>query len=297
MTDTAAAAATAASTKKRALPQDQPDQARKQRKTSPASPAPPPPPPSSDPPRTTKVPTKFAGHTRKERKQNRSTRIHSLRKLLGRETLPSTIRQEKERELAALVHEQSANKSKKEGRKVLEKYHYVRFVERRKAEKKLRQLEKQLEVLESGDGDDDDDQRAKLQRRIHEMEVHKNYAIYAPLNQKYVSIFVQNASGSRSDTSDQETSGIARKRPSLWYTVESAMKQGEKELELLRDGRSRLSKQETHIARDVNEKGTNGKSPARSDKDSSQKTTARQARSVQHEPGESEASDDDFFER
>lgn len=293
MTDTAAAAI-AASTKKRALPQDQPDQARKQRKISPASP---PPPPSSDPSRTTKVPAKFAGHTKKERKQNRSTRIHSLRKLLGRETLPSTIRQEKERELAALVHEQSANRSKKEGRKVLEKYHYVRFVERRKAEKKLRQLEKQLEALETADDGGGDDQRMKLQRRIHEMEVHKNYAIYAPLNQKYVSIFVQSTSGSKSDTSDRDSSEVARKRPSLWYTVESAMKQGEQELELLRDGKSRLLKQETDITKDANENRTNGRSTARSDKVSSKKTTARQVRSAQDEPGESEASDDDFFER
>lgn len=167
-------------------------------------------------------------HTKKERKQNRSTRIHSLRKLLARGTLPSTVQQEKERELAALVHEQNKTVSKKEAKKTLEKYHYVRFLERRKAEKKLKRLQKQQDM--HGDS-------ADLSKRIHDMEVNRNYAIYAPLGEKYVSVFVSAEGGERSNDTDSPNTKEALK-PATWYAVETAMLQGEAELVALRDGKT-----------------------------------------------------------
>lgn len=167
-------------------------------------------------------------HTKKERKQNRSTRIHSLRKQLARGTLPSTIQQEKERELAALVHEQNKTVSKKQVRKNLEKYHYVRFLERRKAEKKLKQLQKQQDA--HGDS-------ADLSKRIHEMEVNRNYAIYAPLGEKYVSVFVSAAGGEQPSHKDSPNTRQSSK-PTTWYAVEAAMLKGEAALTALRDGKN-----------------------------------------------------------
>lgn len=169
-------------------------------------------------------------HTKKERKQNRSTRIHSLRKQLARGTLPSTIQQEKERELAALLHEQSQTFSKKQVRKTLEKYHYVRFLERKKAEKKLKQLRKQWETQGN---------KADLSTRIHEMEVNRNYAIYAPLGEKYISLFVSEA-GEESNGTDSQSVEQSSKPPT-WYAIEAAMLRGEAELEALRDGKTTSS--------------------------------------------------------
>lgn len=283
-------AATASPTKKRSLLQDQHERAHKHRKTDAAGSA-----SSLEAARSSKIPAKFAGHSKKERKQNRSTRIHSIRKLLGRDTLPSTIRQEKERELAALLHEQNANRSKKEGRKVLEKYHYVRFVERQKAEKKLRQLRRQLDGLEGEDNDDG--QRARLNRQIHEMEVHRNYAIYAPLSQKYISIFVQSGNGDVSEDQSQANDSKPREMPPLWYVVESAMKQGEKELELLRDGKSKLLRQGNNTETKVNKVKISGDARTRPGRLSDKKPVAQQASPSQDRSDESDASDDDFFER
>ena len=167
-------------------------------------------------------------HTKKERKQNRSTRIHSLRKQLARGGLPSTIQQEKERELAALLHEQAKTKAKQEARKTLEKYHYVRFVERQKAEKRLKQLRKQLQTEPEDDS---------LSRQIYDMEVNRNYAIYAPLDQKYISIF---ASGSgKTEHEHDDLPGRAKSRPPMWNIVAETMPRGQSALEALRDGRSR----------------------------------------------------------
>ncbi|KAF7846397.1 hypothetical protein BT93_L4464 [Corymbia citriodora subsp. variegata] len=180
-----------------------------------------------------KVPKKFEGHTKKERKQNRSTRIYSIRKLLSRDNLPSTVRQDKERELAALLHDQHAVKTKKESRKVLEKYHYVRFIERQKAEKRLKQLRKKLASCE-------DAHRHGLEQQIHVMEVNRNYTIYCPLNEKYISIFTSNAG---KDDRQLEADKQPGSRPPLWSIVEEAMKRGDKALEALRDGKSRTLKQ------------------------------------------------------
>lgn len=165
-------------------------------------------------------PVKANKHTKRERKQNRSTRIHSIRKLLARDTLPSTIRQDKERELSSLLLEQEQGKTKKQSKKTLEKYHYVRFVERQKAEKKLKQLRKKQQQQP-------DD--ATIEMKIHEMEVSRNYAIYAPLSEKYVSIF---ASKQSADQRDEQGS-----KPPMWYTIEKAMKVGETALVAIREGK------------------------------------------------------------
>lgn len=169
----------------------------------------------------------FSKHTKKERKQNRSTRIHSLRKQLARGTLPSTIQQEKERELAALVHEQTKTASKQQAKRTLERYHYVRFLERRKAEKKLKQIRKQQESQ---------GESVELSKRTHEMEVNLNYAIYAPLGEKYVSVFVSGKDGQSDDTDSRK--GKRPPKPATWYAVEKAMLGGEAELEALREGKN-----------------------------------------------------------
>lgn len=234
-------------------------------------------------------------HTKKERKQNRSTRIHSLRKQLARGTLPSTIQQEKERELAALVHEQAKTVNKKQVKKTLEKYHYVRFLERRKAEKKLKQLWKQQKA--QGDS-------PELSERIHEMEVNLNYAIYAPLGEKYVSMFVPGSEGQSNDI--EVNPGERPPKPASWYAVETAMLGGEVQLEALREGRTI-----THTVTELDSKEAGQKHKKSSSKPSkdhlSQEAPRRQSRTnrkvtFQVDEGEEPSSDNDeidggFFER
>lgn len=233
-------------------------------------------------------------HTKKERKQNRSTRIHSLKKQLARGTLPSTIQQEKERELAALIHEQTKTASKQQAKKTLEKYHYVRFLERRKAEKKLKRLRKQQET--HGDS-------TELSNTIHEMEVNLNYTIYAPLGEKYVSLFV---SENEVQPDDKRIKGEKlQHRPATWYAVESAMLHGEAELEALREGRN-VSQAQTDLSNEeanLRHKQSPSKAGKDSNRDSSRIHTRKAQKVDSHLEVEGDASSDSdeidggFFER
>lgn len=234
-------------------------------------------------------------HTKKERKQNRSTRIHSLRKQLARGTLPSTIQQEKERELAALLHEQTKTVSKQQAKKTLEKYHYVRFLERRKAEKKLKQLRKQQDA--HGESDD-------LSKRIHEMEVNRNYAIYAPLGEKYVSIFVSGVEGESKDSNMHP--GKRPPKPAMWYTIETAMLGGEADLEALREGKNKpvaqveSDEEMTSLKQKIVPSKSNKASSSREatrDRDSTKRKVSFQVDEEAEQSSDNDDIDGGFFER
>ena len=156
--------------------------------------------------------SKTSTHTRRDRKNNRSSRIHSLRNLLGRGGLPPNIQQEKERELASLLFDQEKDRVAKGGKKTLEKYHKVRFFERKKAERNLKRLQKERDSLQKntapvtdGDGDvdpDTEDERVQarqarqarlreLETEIHCADVDLQYTLYSPLKEKYISLFVE----------------------------------------------------------------------------------------------------------
>ena len=156
--------------------------------------------------------SKTSTHTRRDRKNNRSSRIHSLRNLLGRGGLPPNIQQDKERELASLLFDQEKDRVAKGGKKVLEKYHKVRFFERKKAERSVKRLEKERETLQKNaaaviDADRDMDlnaedgstqarqaQQARLREleiEIHCAQVDLQYTLYSPLKEKYISLFVE----------------------------------------------------------------------------------------------------------
>lgn len=198
-----------------------------------------------------------ASRTKHARATNPSTRIHSLKKLLnGSSSLPMTIRQEKERELAALLLDQEKNRMLQDGRKNLQKYHFVRFIERQKSERTLKRL-----IRHRDNSDElDDATKQQLQRQIHETEVDLNYTKYAPLGEKYISLLpnVEKRKGNlpiaSEDSSmlnpeetdhlidfEDEQSNLLRlasgAKPPMWYRVEECMLQGQSKLEALRDGK------------------------------------------------------------
>ena len=131
--------------------------------------------------------------------------------------IPADVRQEKGRELVSLCLERERKKAQKRATKNLGKYHMVRFVERQKSEKKLKQLRKML-ILEQdsrrrrvrpaqehaanqdSDNEMDTDEGAvlpdpkelELEEQIKRTETDLNYAIYTPLGEKYISLFPSN---------------------------------------------------------------------------------------------------------
>ncbi|KIW15243.1 hypothetical protein PV08_05288 [Exophiala spinifera] len=194
--------------------------------------------------------------SKKERQNNRSTRIHSLRNLLGKKAdLPMTVRHEKERELAALLLEQEKAEVTQNARRNLQRYHFVRFMERQKATRALKKLVK----LRSSPSYKDE-YKKKLENMIHEAEVDVAYTQYAPLGEKYISLYVGGESQVDKkevakktyailDTSQRdefraisdELAQIVRTasgvKPPLWYEVEKYMAEGQDKLNALREGR------------------------------------------------------------
>jgi rRNA-processing protein Efg1 len=264
-----------------------------------------------------------------------SDRIHSLRRLLAKaKDMPADIRQEKERELQGYVTDQQRSQAKREKNALVSRYHFVRFMERKKASRHLKQLEKKFEITMtgsetadpphtkegSGGGPSEEDeaqmqldetadpglpssaeklaqQREQIRRRLHEAKVDLNYTLYAPLDQKYISLYPTNAKGpkardlevkDRHDHSpmiDDDQAGITRNetgvKPLLWYEIEKAMTNDT--LEALRDGKI------LRTANTTDAKDQKGMVPREGQRRPAPEPTLDDA-----EDGKSE---DDFFER
>ncbi|KAK4946990.1 rRNA-processing protein efg1 [Elasticomyces elasticus] len=208
--------------------------------------------------------------TKKDRQTNPSTRIHSLRNLLAKDSkMPMTIRQEKERELAALLLDQQKAALAENGRKNLKRYHFVRFVERQKAQRMVKKLHK----LRNERKDLDEAQRKELEEKIHEVEVDFAYTQYAPLGEKYLSIYVEEnkekgtskprmnpksysvlsdeQKGELRDFADELANVVrsaAGTKPPMWYEVEKYMAEGQEKLDALREGKLTSKKIDKDIA-------------------------------------------------
>ena len=219
-------------------------------------------------------------------RHNLASQIRSLEKLLKHPSsrMSANIRQEKGRELAALVLERERKKAKARATKNLGKYHMVRFVERQKCERSLKKLQKTLAQIQESrklaarkaktkqkakaiedDSDSDTDadggailpnaKEVELEQKIRQAEVDLNYTIYAPLGEKYISLFpptgnekISGMSGiSKSFLNPDEEAEVRRlkddnivrnatgERPPMWFRVQDCMQSGT--LELLRDGK------------------------------------------------------------
>jgi rRNA-processing protein Efg1 len=290
--------------------------------------------PNQSPEATTQGPNTKA--RKRPRKQNNdgetrglSDRIHSLRRLLEKVTdMPADVRMEKERELQGYMTDQQRFKAMRERNAVTSRYHFVRFLERKKAEKRLKQVEKSFEAAimgtrssasaqsanavpaenNRGDGQITSDeaswpqfpsspQRLALQlqhenykRRLHEAKVDLNYTLFAPLDQKYISLYPSSAKAKspqhkndptkaeqdRIQSAKDDEAGLlsneSGQKPPLWYEVEKAMEN--KTLEALRDGKISTA-----------------------DKDGHQTLTFRSMREpASHDENPGDDSDDDFFE-
>jgi rRNA-processing protein Efg1 len=170
----------------------------------------------------------FKTHTRNDRKTNRSSRIHSIRNLLARGDLPPNIKIEKEREIAGLLFDQQKDKLAKETAQMITKYHKIRFFERRKAERNLRRLTKQRDVVENTQksldehrngigGYSEDRQEASasktereaqlkpIDQQIREARIDLSYTLYSPLTEKYISLFAEGPKAATPRSKEPET--------------------------------------------------------------------------------------------
>ena len=199
--------------------------------------------------------------------------VRDIRRLLnGSETLPETIRVEKERALAAYTQSMDEIYHSRQRQQMIKKYHMVRFFERQKATRRLKKLQKWFKAGVDDEGRAIDE--AAVSEEIEEVKTDLDYAIYSPLNEKYVSLYPRHC--------DVEEGGVNVGKPPMWYFVKKCADEGT--LEDLREGRITKTPSSNH---------TNPFPNGGSDRVEVAKTPGKQKST--EDAGQDGESDDGFF--
>jgi len=102
----------------------------------------------------------------------------------------------------------------------------VRFIEHRKAERRLKSALKSATTVVAADHGT----VKEMKRRKHIAEVDLNYAKYYPLERKYVALFADSTkSGATMNEGDDEEGEWREERgdPEMWRRIEKAMEEGQ----------------------------------------------------------------------
>ena len=111
--------------------------------------------------------------------------VRGLERLLKRDSLPPEVRAAKESELAKLTGDvQKQNRVSRE-KHFSKKYHGVKFVERRKVERRIEQLQRKIAQPPSEGAND----VASLQDELREAQHDLLYIQHFPRSKKYLSLF------------------------------------------------------------------------------------------------------------
>lgn len=164
--------------------------------------------------------------------------IRSLKRLLQRrDSMPATVRVEKERALQTAENALQKVERAKKRSEMIGRYHKIRFFERQKATRRLKRAKKALRACEEGD-----ERRDELATAVDDAEVEINYAIYYPLDQHYVSLFPRKKriDGDRAEEEEDDVEDgkedIERQGDAeMWQMVRQCMAAGT--LDDLRNGR------------------------------------------------------------
>ncbi|KAJ4304466.1 rRNA-processing protein efg1 [Collariella sp. IMI 366227] len=163
-------------------------------------------------------------------------RARAIERLLARENLklPANKQKDLERELAAHKQRIEDSRNKKERSNMIQKYHMVRFFERKKAMRFAKQLEKKVAQAT------EPEEIIQLKADLHVAQVDTDYAIYFPFMETYVSLYAGATSG---DKDEKEEKGAAARylrtpRPPMWSVIEKTREEGKHALERLQNRRS-----------------------------------------------------------
>ncbi|KKA30217.1 hypothetical protein TD95_001896 [Thielaviopsis punctulata] len=177
---------------------------------------------------------KWKGKTHKAKEgtlNGMKKRLRTIERKLKRTTeMPATIKNDLQREMGSLKASIASIENKRKRSNMIKKYHMVRFFERQKATRKLKQARKAL--AESPDDE-------KIKREIYTYEVDLEYTQYFPFLERYISLYAKKGE-------DEKTAGVpvghepvpevpGLLRPPQWRVVAQAMKMGRVALERLRD--------------------------------------------------------------
>lgn len=122
-------------------------------------------------------------------------------------SIPPDAQLDVERELQSLYFDFKTAKELKKKHALQEKYKMVKFFEKKKAIRYLKQAQKQL--MEAND----EDEKKRLQNIIHQRQVDLNYIIEFPCLKKYISLYKP----------PSENSSTEQERIMIWKDIEKKM--------------------------------------------------------------------------
>ncbi|KUL91481.1 hypothetical protein ZTR_01472 [Talaromyces verruculosus] len=186
-------------------------------------------------------------------------RIRDVKRLLTKaENLSPEARIVQERALKGYERDLELEKARRQRSEMIRKYHFVRFLDRKTATKRLRAAQRQYEKAKQQQKTEKE--LSVLQKRIDTAQIDVNYTIYYPLTEKYLSLYPQekkkeiveghNQNVAKGDDDDnEEKSGeedmqtseddkpAERKgeKPAMWNIIKNCM--ANKTLDKLRDGK------------------------------------------------------------
>ncbi|GAA96066.1 uncharacterized protein L969DRAFT_87218 [Mixia osmundae IAM 14324] len=148
--------------------------------------------------------------------------LRSVKRLLNKEDLAPNVKVENERRLVALEAQLAEAQRNETERNNASRYHKVKFFERQKLTRRIKQS---LTAVERAT---DDDERATAQALLDQYRVDLNYVLHFPKDQKYIGLFPNNVwvPHSGTDTSADSTPETTKRRASLRVEISQLMAKG-----------------------------------------------------------------------
>jgi len=108
--------------------------------------------------------------------------LRQTRRLLSKESLAANVRVETERRLKALEADLARAETSRKERTYAIKYHKVKFFERQKLVRKIKQVKRDLTSAQGKEGE-------RLEGVLEGLRVDLNYVLHYPRTKKYISLF------------------------------------------------------------------------------------------------------------
>ncbi|KAJ5581923.1 hypothetical protein N7535_000543 [Penicillium sp. DV-2018c] len=166
-------------------------------------------------------------------------RIRDVKRLLNKaDKLSADTRIVQERALAGYEQDLADELARRERSQLISKYHFVRFLDRKTANKELKRL-----IRREKEEDLDPKEKARLAEKIHICQVNLNYTIYYPLTEKYISLYPK--TDGKPDTAESKSEAQKKDitsneaKPPMWAIVQKCME--EDTLNLLREGKLNIN--------------------------------------------------------
>lgn len=178
---------------------------------------------------SSKKPRKHSHHHEKESTsapgvQKLKASLRQTRRLLAKDNLAADVRVETERRLKALEAELHQAEIANKERAMAVRYHKVKFFERQKVTRKLKQAKARLKSASGSE-------KELIASEVSALRVDLNYTLHYPKSQKYISLFPPEVRKGTVAPSQEDAAATAKAREEIRSWIRLRMEKGELSVE------------------------------------------------------------------